>query len=299
MGVKEYRFLTKTMKTISARSNKLEKANSLLTKTDNSLKDTRSSERSVGAKVKRAEVSKQSTSDSSHRSEWGSLSSMKKEIKATKSKLKTEEETFAWGVANRWNYFLDEKFAECLKCDGTGTVGKYHLKRDCPDCHGSGDSDRTLGDNRRGPLWLFQIFIGFPFIFFTMVVLFYPGNEPIPDDAAFLLMVVPIIITVFMTKSFVNYSNKKFMPYHEIQSKLNVLRNREEILKKEENKRRRSNSKLMKLKNELSELESDIEDSVKLRDSTKKEIKLLEKEIAPLWDSIAHLIPFSTALEKA
>jgi len=36
------------------------------------------------------------------------------------------------------------------------------------------------------------------------------------------------------------------------------------------------------------------------RDSaTKKEIKLLEEEISQLWDSIAHLIPYSSALEKA
>ena len=128
---------------------------------------------------------------------------------------------------------------------------------------------------------------------------FTSSAGPLTDAQFFGVTLFSIIITSIMTKSTLNYWNNKFMPYHEIQSKLNVLSNREEILKKEENKRRRSNSKLRALKKELSELESDIEDSVKLRDSTKKEIKLLEKEIPQLWDSIAHLIPFSNALEKA
>ena len=39
MGVKEYRFLTKTMKTITTRSNKLEKANRLLAETVDDPKD--------------------------------------------------------------------------------------------------------------------------------------------------------------------------------------------------------------------------------------------------------------------
>ena len=92
---------------------------------------------------------------------------------------------------------------------------------------------------------------------------------------------------------------EKYSPVDELLSKLHALNNRQRISKKENKKRGKKKFELEKLKKELSELESDIEDSVKLRDSTKKEIKLLEKEIAPLWDSIAHLIPYSSALEKA
>ena len=61
MGVKEYRFLTRTMKTITARSNKLEKGNSRLTKTENSLKDSRASARSARSEIKRKEKSRDGT----------------------------------------------------------------------------------------------------------------------------------------------------------------------------------------------------------------------------------------------
>ena len=59
MGVKEYRFLTKTMKTITTHLNKLEKANRRLAETVDDLNDSKASESSLRSKILEKEISLQ------------------------------------------------------------------------------------------------------------------------------------------------------------------------------------------------------------------------------------------------
>jgi hypothetical protein len=265
-GVKEYRFLTKTMKTITTRSNKLEKANRLLTKTENNLKDWRASAKFVRSKVKGAESSKQRTSAnadlpdlfdrkrSKRPSQFGPL---KKEIRATKQKLKTAKED----------------------------VSRIFPDVDHPDFASFGEGN--LPGDLLWPL-LYCLFVA---ITASLMALYPIPTEP-TDEFFGLAFGVVFIAPIFMVIAFRNYSRKRHLPSHEIQSKLDFLKNEKMILEM-------SDSKLRKLKKELSELESDIEGSRRAIDVGKRGINLLEKEIPQLWDSIAHLIPFSTALEKA
>ena len=117
------------------------------------------------------------------------------------------------------------------------------------------------------------------------------------------------------TTFFFRLSNSGYIK--RLRQQMQVLKNRERLVKKDDKDRSKIDKQIAKLdkrlskidfelkmqkskrKNEFSGLETEIEELVKLRGSTKKEIKLLEEEIPQLWDSIAHLIPFSTALEKA
>ena len=296
MGVKEYRFLTKTMKTITTRSNKLEKANSLLTKTENGLKDSRASARSARSKIKRQEKSLQSLGE-----EEGSLT---KEINATKKELESKkaeipfyipkvlDEEEAWGF---WKYvggvgiwliffiiFLallnsltDSVYWSCG--DGWDIPIEY-VNDDYDDCDNGADEGVQLSAEEH---------------------IIWDSETKKSDNRAFIGAILALLTTIIFQGKREAQGIGKYSPVRELESKLNALNNRQRISKKENKKRGKKKFELDKLKKELSELESDIEDSVKLRDSTKKEIKLLEKEIAPLWDSIAHLIPFSTALEKA
>jgi len=296
MGVKEYRFLTKTMKTITTRSNKLEKANSLLTKTENGLKDSRASARSARSKIKRQEKSLQSLGE-----EEGSLT---KEINATKKELESKkaeipfyipkvlDEEEAWGF---WKYvggvgiwliffiiFLallnsltDSVYWSCG--DGWDIPIEY-VNDDYDDCDNGADEGVQLSAEEH---------------------IIWDSETKKSDNRAFIGAILALLTTIIVQRKRAALGFEKYSPIDGLESKLNALNNRQRISKKENKKRGKKKFELDKLKKELSELESDIEDSVKLRDSTKKEIKLLEKEIAPLWDSIAHLIPFSTALEKA
>ena len=297
MGVKEYRFLTKTMKTITTRSNKLEKANSLLTKTENDLKDSRASARSARSKIKRREKSLQSLGEKE-----GALT---KEINATKKELESKkaeipfyipnvlDEEEGWGFWKYvsgfvffcifWTFFMtllvfrtETVYWSCS--DGVEEIQIEWVNDGMDDCDDDSDEGVQLSAE----------------------------EEIIRDDArntnrniVLLSTILGIIITIIVQRKRSEIGFEKYSPVDELLSKLHALNNRQRTSKKENKKRGKKKFELDKLKKELSELESDIEDSVKLRDSTKKEIKLLEKEIAPLWDSIAHLIPFSNALENA
>ena len=223
MGVKEYRFLTKTMKTIGTRSNKLAKSEKDLILVEVDLGTYRADVGRLRAKEKKdilhlkdgeALVKKEIANleakrkliATHHGEQWGSAESLKKEIKAMNEEL--EATTFFFRLSNSGSIKRLRQQMQVLK------NRERLVKKD--------DKDRSKIDKQIAKL------------------------------------------------------DKRL-------SKIDFE------LKMQKSKR----------KNEFSGLETEIEELVKLRGSTKKEIKLLEEEIPQLWDSIAHLIPFSTALEKA
>jgi len=223
MGVKEYRFLTRTMKTIGTRSNKLAEAEKGLILVEDDLVTYRFDADSLRAKEKKDILhlkngealvkenianleAKRKLIATHHGEQWGSAESLRKEIDATKEKI--DATTFFFRLSN----------------------GRSMMR---------------------------------------------------------------------------------------LRQQVQVLQNRERLVKKDDKDRSKIDREIAKLDKRLSKidielkmlkqkwdanrsgLETEIEELVKLRGSTKKEIKLLEEEIPQLWDSIAHLIPFSTALEKA
>ena len=222
MGVKEYRFLTRTMKTIGTRSNKLVKEKGRLLVYGDELKDFRKRARRIRANEKKK---RQRTIDgeslvkekianleakrkliATHYRPWGSEESLRKEIRATREELEPYYKSFFFRLFNGQSFDRLREQTKVL------TNRKRIVMKE--------DKDRWKID------------------------------EQIAREVKRL-------------------------------SKID------------------SELKNPKKNKELSGLETEIEELVKLGDSTKKEIKLLEKEIPQLWDSIAHLIPFSTALEKA
>ncbi len=225
MGVKEYRFLTRTMKTIGTRSNKLAEAEKGLILVEDDLVTYRFDADSLRAKEKKdilhlkngEEIVKEKIANleakrkliaTHHGEQWGSAESLKKEIKAINEELGAT--TFFFRLSKS---------------------GSIEIKR--------------------------------------------------------------------------------------LRQRMQALKNRERLVKKDDKDRSNIDREIAKLDKRLSKidielkplkqkwdanrsrLETEIEELVKLRGSTKKEIKLLEEEIPQLWDSIAHLIPFSTALENA
>ena len=223
-GVKEYRLLTRTMKTITTRSNKLEKAKNRLAKKKEgkifqpALKKLRAQAADLRAKRKKEEVPMKTE-----------LEQVKLNEAQVEKKLEQIPKRYEWGDA------------ESLKQE----------------------------------------------------------MEQIKEK--------------FRTTSFFSFARRG-----ELRARLKVLEKREKLWNEDGWKRTMFEQQLKTIGNQrhnlefeiknnrkkrISFLESQIEDLVKSRNSekksTKKEIKLLEKEIQQLWDSISHLIPFSTALEKA
>ena len=239
MGVKEYRFLTKTMKTITTHSNKLEKANRRLAETVDDLNDSRASESILRSKILEKEISLQELKRDSR---WKEINATKKELAAKKAKISI--------------FLLNPKLKAI-------SFIFFYLS------------------------WLLFV------IFFAFLSL-YVVSISTPQ-----IHIFAFITTVLVAWKRKELAGEKYSPIWVLEAKLNNLESLEGISENLWKGRKKIESKLKGLNKELSELKNDIKETSFHRDSTKKEIKLLEKEIAPLWDSIAHLIPFSTALEKA
>lgn len=224
MGVKEYRLLTRTMKTIGTRSNKLAKAKGRLPVYGDKLKDFRKRARRIRANEKKDMLhlkngealvkgkianleAKRELIATHHEEQWGSVESLEKERKELIKQLEPYYKSFFMRLFNHTSFVRLREQSKVL------TNRKRLVKKD--------EKDRWKIDEQ-------------------------------------------------------------------IAREVKRLSKIDSELKNPKKKNK-----------ELSELETEIKKIVKLRDSTKKEIKLLEKEIPQLWDSIAHLIPFSTALEKA
>ena len=248
MGVKEYRFLTKTMKTITTRSNKLEKANRLLAETVDDPKD------------------------------W-KLSSTKADI---------------WDV--RWKIMTEEKILQSLGEDKGPLIKEINATK--KEVEAKKAEIPIYIPNVYDKYWGSRMITGSLFllwIFFSIIEFLISPS----DNEYWTYSVLAMITTFLIQRKRGEIGLEKYLVIDGLESKINDLNNRVRTLKKEKKNRNKINSKLSELRKELSELESGIKGSNKLRDSTEREIKLLEKEIVQLWESIAHLIPFSTALEKA